>query len=248
MARRIRQHTHGEKLVPGGREITFDFREAELPPIPAILQLPASAKPVPAVVLLHGLTSSKEVLAGSIGKELLRRGIGGIAIDLPLHGARGAGLEGAVLRDPLQVVARWSQAQAEARLALRYLTARPEVDRARLALLGYSLGAQLALAVAAEEREVRAVVLAAGGDLPEGTALDTFARRLADPIAAIRRLAGKPLRMVHGRSDRTVTPAQAERLFAAAGEPKEIRWYDAGHRLPTVAAVDVANWLTDRLR
>lgn len=89
MARRIRQHTHGEKLVPGGREITFDFREAELPPIPAILQLPASAKPVPAVVLLHGLTSSKEVLAGSIGKELLRRGIGGLRSTCPCTAREG---------------------------------------------------------------------------------------------------------------------------------------------------------------
>jgi uncharacterized protein len=248
MARKIHQQTRSERATPGGREITFEFREGDLPTIPAILQLPTSAKPVPAALLLHGLTSRKEVLAGSIGTELLRRGVASLAIDLPLHGGRGTGLDGAMFRNPLQVVAQWRQAKSEARLALRYLAARPEIDAARLALLGYSLGAQVATAVAAREPDVRALVVAAGGDLPDGTALSGMARSLADPLAAVRRLKGRPLLMVHGRADRTVSPAQAERLFAAAGEPKEIRWYDSGHRLPTEAAGDVALWLVERLR
>lgn len=40
-----------------------------------------------------------------------------------------------------------------------------------------------------------------------------------------------------------VTPAQAERLFQAGSQPKELRWYDAGHRLPPAAADDAAEWL-----
>jgi len=54
--------------------------------------------------------------------------------------------------------------------------------------------------------------------------------------------------MVHGRRDRTILPAQAERLFAAADEPKEIRWWDAGHYLPHAAVHDAAEWLARTLR
>ncbi|MSR35476.1 MAG: hypothetical protein EXR95_02360 [Gemmatimonadetes bacterium] len=50
-----------------------------------------------------------------------------------------------------------------------------------------------------------------------------------------------------GPISRTVRPEQAERLFAAAAEPKEIRWLDAGHRLPPHASEDVADWLRARL-
>jgi len=202
---------------------------------------------VPAALLLHGLTSRKEVLAGSIGRELLERGIASLAIDLPLHGARGSGLDAAMFRNPLQAIGQWRQAQAESRLALRYLAARAEVDRGRIALLGYSLGAQVAVSIAVDEPTVRALVIAAGGDLPEGTAFGALARSVADPVTAVRKLAGRPLLMVHGRADRTVTPAQAVRLFEAAGEPKKILWYDAGHRLPTNAAADVAGWLMEQL-
>ena len=31
--------------------------------------------------------------------------------------------------------------------------------------------------------------------------------------------------------------------FEAASEPKEIRWWDAGHRLPAGASAEVAEWL-----
>jgi hypothetical protein len=54
--------------------------------------------------------------------------------------------------------------------------------------------------------------------------------------------------MIHGRRDRTILPAQAERLFAAADEPKEIRWWDAGHYLPHAAVLDAAEWLARTLR
>ena len=102
--------------------------------------------------------------------------------------------------------------------------------------------------VAADNREVRAVVLAAGGDLPPQTPFASLVRTVADPLRAVRALAGRPLLMVHGKRDRTVLPAQAERLFAAAGEPKTLEWYDAGHWLPDRSIEDAAAWLADVMR
>jgi uncharacterized protein len=53
--------------------------------------------------------------------------------------------------------------------------------------------------------------------------------------------------MVSGRHDRTIRPEQAERLFAAAMEPKEIQWWDAGHYLPEAAIGAAAEWLKRHL-
>ena len=83
-------------------EITLPVDEGE--EIPAILQLPAASRAVPAVLLLHGVNSRKERMADSIGRALLARNVGSLAIDLPLHGSRQSAVEGLSLQNPLAVV------------------------------------------------------------------------------------------------------------------------------------------------
>jgi hypothetical protein len=227
-------------------EFALDVAGGE--PVPSILQLPRSSDRVPGVVLLHGFSSRKERMADSIGRSLADRGVASVAIDLPLHGTRDGGLEGLSLRNPLDLVQKWKLAVREANAAIRYLSEQPAVDPRRLAIAGYSLGAYLAVIVASEAPLVRAVALAAGGDLPETTPFAALVRTFADPRKAVRALAGRPLLMVNGRFDRTIQPAQARALFEAAGEPKEIHWYDGGHWPPPAAIEIVADWLADRLR
>jgi len=41
-----------------------------------------------------------------------------------------------------------------------------------------------------------------------------------------------------------VPPAQAERLFNAAREPKKMLWWDSGHVLPSQAIDEAADWLS----
>ena len=251
MKKRITQHVTGERAIQGGRAITLTFRADDGPsavaPVPAVLRLPNAAGAVPAAVLLHGYASRKEDMAESVGVALLPLGIASLSIDLPLHGERSDPLELRSMRNPFELAQRWRTAIDEAQLALRFLSARPEIDRDRLALIGYSLGAYLALAVAERDSAVRAVILAAGGDLPDFP-LASLIRAVADPLHGVRALAGRPLLMVHGRRDNTILPAQANRLFEAAGEPKEIQWWDAGHRLPEVAVLRAAAWLDHQLR
>ena len=246
MATKIRQTTLSERAVPGGRQVEVEFRTSG-DAIPGTLLLPAHG-PAGGVLLLHGYSSRREHMSDGVGAALLRRGIASLAIDLPLHGTRHDPLQAQAARNPLAVFALWRQALSECRLAFNYLGARPEIDRGCLGVAGYSLGSFLAVMVAADEPAARAVVLAAGGDLPDGTPLTTIARAMADPLRAVRRLDGRPLLMVHGRSDRTVTPAQAQRLFDAAPEPKEIKWWNAGHILPSPAIDYAAEWLRARLR
>ena len=203
---------------------------------------------MPAALLLHGYSSRKEHMADAVGRALLAHGIASLAIDLPMHGERADPSGRREATDPLALVRHWNEGLADATLALRYLAARREVDRDRLSVVGYSLGSFLGLTLAAKESAVRAVVLAAGGDLPANTPFAFMVRRVVDPIASVRRLAGRPLLMVHGRRDRTVTPEQAERLFAAAAEPKALRWWEAGHYLPGEAIDDAARWVSEVLK
>jgi len=247
MAKRIRQRVRAERATPGGRRVELKFSREGEPGIPALLLLSESA-PAPGAVLLHGYSSRKEHMAQALGGELLRHGIASLAIDLPLHGSRADPLQAQSARNPLAIARHWRQALDDAALALGYLGARKEIDSTRLALVGYSLGSFLAIAVAADEPRVHAVVLAAGGDLPTGTPLSALARAIADPIRAVRRLAGRPLLMVNGRRDPTVRPDQAERLFAAAAEPQTISWWDAGHVLPAAATAEAARWLAVQLQ
>jgi uncharacterized protein len=187
-------------------------------------------------------------MAGAIGSALLERGVASLAVDLPLHGTRSDPVESQSLRNPLALVQHWRQALDDVRIGLRYLAARREVDGARMGIVGYSMGAFLATVLSADEPLIRAVVLAAGGDLPQGTPFSAVARMAADPLKSVKRLAGRPLLMVNGRRDTTVTPEQAQRLFDAAQQPKELRWWDAGHYLPREATAGAADWLRDRLR
>jgi uncharacterized protein len=217
--------------------------------VPAILLLPPAIEhPVPAALLLHGYSSRKERMADTIGRALATRGVASLAIDLPLHGDRDAPMQRQSLLNPLAVVRHWRLALTECTAALDCLAKHERYDPSRLAIVGYSLGAYLAVSVAARDTRVQAVVLAAAGDLPLGTPFERLIRSVADPLKAVRKLSGRPLLMTHGRYDRTVRPADADRLFAAAGEPKEMRWWNTGHILPAEAIDDVAGWLVRQLR
>ncbi len=212
--------------------------------LPAVFLLPDVPRPVPASLLLHGLSLNKERMTDMAGLTLLRRGIASVALDLPLHGERSRGRDPASAGNPFEMLTRWRAALDESALALRYLAGHPNIDACRISLVGYSLGAFIGLKVASGNSQVRSLVLASGGDLPEQTPFIGFVRTVADPIKMVRSLNGRPLLMLHGRYDRAVTPAQAERLFNAAREPKRMLWWDSGHILPSQAIDEAAAWLS----
>lgn len=243
--------TDEDRAIRGGRRIALHFR-SDGDSVPGILLLPLEPRPAPAALLLHGYSSDKEQMSDSAGRALLALGIASLAIDLPLHGARvqtgtAAGLPPGEWKDPIRLARRWRSAMAEARASLKLLAGLPEVDATRIALVGYSMGAYLAVMLAADDQAIRALVLAAGGDLPDQLPFAPLVRTLVDPVRAVKRYTGRPLLMIHGRNDRTIKPAQAERLYAAAGLPKEMLWYDGGHWLPDRVVRDAAAWIARQL-
>lgn len=244
-AERILAVVRAARDVESGTRVDLDINSAN-DRVPGILMVPHAHRPVPAALLLHGFGSRKERMADTIGESLMQHGVASLSVDLPQHGDRGASGD---LRsgNPAVLLGTWAAAADEARLALQYLGGHEALDRRRLAIVGYSLGSFLANIVAAESPEVRAVVLAASGDLPDGLPFESLVRSIVDPLRAVRRVAGRPLLMINGRFDRTVTSTQAERLFAAALEPKTMRWYGGGHWPPPREIEYASRWLATQL-
>jgi dienelactone hydrolase len=113
---------------------------------------PASAdNPFPAIVIAHGISSSKEMMS-SIGLELSRQSIVTLCLDLLGHGRSGGTVNDGT-RDPSFGVLA----------AVQYLEAQPFVDSSRIGLIGHSLGAGAVRATVAADNQIEALVLIAGG-------------------------------------------------------------------------------------
>ncbi|MGB9717047.1 MAG: alpha/beta hydrolase [Thermoproteota archaeon] len=154
--------------------------------------------PMPAVVLVHGISSAKESMS-SIALELARRGFVALSIDVVGHGDSGGRL-GATKDPSLGAIA-----------ALRYVEKLPYVDASSLGLVGHSLGAGAVRAAAAAHRGVKATVLIAGGlggmassPLEYGVLNTTFPRNLLvaigrqDVLFNLNQVAGEWLPPVFG--------------------------------------------------
>jgi fermentation-respiration switch protein FrsA (DUF1100 family) len=232
--------------ISQGRQRTLDLAHGR-ETVPAVWLTPSGSGPAPVALLLHGFSSSKERMAQSVGRALLARGVASLALDLPFHGERDGDAGGTLPKNPLALVGAWRNAVAESRAAVSWLASQPEIDAARIGVVGYSLGGFLALITGAEEERLRVIALAAAGDLPDKTPYAVLVRGLVDPLGAARRLEGRPLLLVNGRRDMTTRAAQAERLFAAAREPKTMVWYEGGHWPPPTAIDQAAEWTAMRL-
>ncbi len=110
---------------------------------------PASAAPAPGVLLLHMLGRDRADW-DSLAKDLQSRGYAVLALDLRGHGDSAG-------------PADWAKAPADVRAAWEVLVARPEVDPALCAIMGGSIGANLALIVGANNPDVATVIALSPG-------------------------------------------------------------------------------------
>jgi uncharacterized protein len=119
------------------------------------LRLPesASATPRPCVVLCAGMSLTKEVWLPAHAEQFVAAGFATLNFDYSTFG-ESDGQPRCRLHCAQQV--RDTQA------AISYVASLPEVDAARIALYGVSLGASVAIATAGRDRRVRAAVAVAG--------------------------------------------------------------------------------------
>lgn len=220
-----------------------------------MLHLPQGTGPHRAVVLLHGFTghrSESHFIFTKQARHLARHGIAALRFDF-----RGSGESEGEFAD-VTIEGEISDAVA----ALDWLSAQPEIDKARIGVLGLSLGGLVAACLAGRDPRVRALVLwatpsnlaevlnkgaanAPRPPVPQPSGLDigglvvghAFIREVtaARPLDEIRRFAG-PTLIVHGTADASVPPDSAREYMHALTGPKSLRMIQgADHTFSSVA-------------
>lgn len=222
-------------LAPELRAEAFEF-SSRGDRVPGQIWLPREGSgPFPTVLLQHGLHGSKQAdYVGFAGAPWVRAGAAVVSIDFPLHGDRespklrdmilaGLGVSGeatptarAVVREAVR------QAVLDLRRTVDVIAAHPALDAERFAYAGLSLGGIIGTSFVASDPRPRAAALALAGGGFGGVGVD--------PCLQVARIAPRPTLFVNMRSDRTIRPPATEKLFAAAGEPKQIEWYEGDHR------------------
>lgn len=223
---------------PGGGRVT------------GYLATPKAAGRHAGVVLMHGLPGTAQGAMSFMGLELAARGTVVLAIDAPW--ARRQGSPDFTTRDSVEQV----QLMHDFQRSVDVLLSRSDVDPARIGYLGGSYGGAMGALFVGIESRLRAAILF----VPDGGLVAHFTESNGDPVgplasedagtrsrwlAAMRpiepilfvgRSSPIPLLIQNGRTDPFVTVEDAEALHAAAGSPKEVIWYDAGHNLGSFAA------------
>jgi dienelactone hydrolase len=110
---------------------------------------PPVSRPAPGVLLLHMLGGRKTDW-DSFARQLQRQGFAALALDLRGHGQSGG-------------TQNWTKGAGDVRAAWAGMMARPEVDPKRSAIVGASIGANLALIVGANNAEVVTVAALSPG-------------------------------------------------------------------------------------
>ena len=180
------------------------FDTFDLVRLHASLEIPPGLQaPIPAVLLLHGFGEDRQVW-DAFKKQLVSRGWAVMALDLRAHGE-------SKLKNqrPFTVDAAWRTSSQQFTLdvdpALDFLKAQPRLDSHKIVVIGYDVGANLALIAAGRFSEVRTVV-AVKPNLTESLAMAGSAQDF------------------HPRSALIVTPDEAEgaRIKGYVANPSRI--------------------------
>ena len=224
------------------------------------LFVPEGEGPFAGILLMHGLPGNA-VQMTTYGALLARHGAVVVALDAPFARRGGEPLRFTEADSAEQV-----QLMTDLQRAVDLLVARPDVDASRLGYVGISYGGAMgALFVGIERRLKTGILVVADGGLvshftgPEdgggpfpGLTCAQWRRWLEsmipiEPIKYVGFASPTPLLLQSGRQDNLVPPPDAERLHAAARDPKTVQWYDAGHGLSIGAVRDRMFWLQQHL-
>ncbi|WP_319458007.1 MULTISPECIES: alpha/beta hydrolase [unclassified Mycobacterium] len=203
----------------------------------AWLTVPPTAGPHPAVVLVHGLGATHDMMLAQYEQHFAAAGIATLAFDYRFTG-ESEGLPRQHISIPEQ--------SADVGAALDYLKSRPEVDAARLGLWGTSLGGMNVVRVAAIRTDVAAAVVQCPIVHGPGAARSLG---LLGPLRLTPAIVEDALRMVGRRGRRYVPivgPPGAYAMVTAAGA--EIGWNSTvpadGTFDNRIAAVDAVAMVT----
>ncbi len=212
--------------------------------VPAVLLRPAvPSGAAPAIVLQHGANTGKDdYYIQAPARRWAKHGWTVLAIDLAEHGERASAppSDPLVRRRLIGKPAFVEQSVADLSAGLDLLATDAGVDVGRIAYVGFSLGGMLGTVFTAREPRVRAAAIVIAGSFAytryweHGASEEERARRWAaaeatDPAFFASAIAPRPLLMVNTVDDPVFPREAVETLYAAAGEPKELRWRPGTH-------------------
>lgn len=207
--------------------------------------------PYPVAVICHGIPGGRPA-NGDPGYRPFARQLAASGFLSVLFNFRGCGESGGNID-----LAGWGN---DLSAVLEMIDQRDDVDKTRVNLVGFSGGAAVSVKVAAADKRVSAVALMAAPAefsflFERDVAMELIAKAKQigsirdqdfppDPTAwidgfysvtaedAIGAVAPRPVLIVHGTEDEVVPVEHAHRLFAQAGEPRELVLLDGVlHRL-----------------
>ncbi len=241
-------------MSPPAERLEIPFGDGVLP---AYLRVPADRDvPVPGVLLVPGLDSTKEDFA-TIMDFAVGRGLAVLAFDGPGQGEVHSGmLLGPNYEDCITA-------------AFETMAARPEVDGERIGTIGRSLGGIYVVKAATDPRIKATVVFGGAWDLSDwptmppliraGFAWATGADDETDALARVPDATlddcigdvASPVFVVHGRHDAIFKAAQAERIAAALPGNGELWMVEDGvhccHNRAFEVRTGMVDWLVEQL-
>jgi dipeptidyl aminopeptidase/acylaminoacyl peptidase len=191
-----------------------------------IAPVTGTGAPYPAMIVIHGWGGNAAMML-PLARPLHEGGFAALFLDARCHGASDD--------DSFASLPRFAE---DVEHAFEWLAARPEIDAARIGLIGHSVGAGAALLVASRRPDVAAVVSVAAFShpaammrrwlvtkrIPErpvgryilGYVQETIGLRF-DDIAPVNTIAGVrcPVLLVHGADDDVAPLEDAHQILAA---------------------------------
>jgi len=210
-----------------------------------------------AVYLPGGTGSGKDAVSYRfLCSFLARAGWNVLSLDLQYFGERRTDLltsfteaekHERLYNQPATYLAWVAQTAKDVRRGIDFLLSEQGADPGRIALVGFSRGAQLAYIVGAVEKRFRAVAALYGGHFD---ALETGHLPAACVANYIGRISPRPLLLMNGTQDADyVKAASVDPMHALAQEPLDIIWLETGHTMPPEEALGrVAEWLGNQIR
>jgi len=239
---------------PGYTREKIVFSGVQQSRVPGLLMLPtAGRRPYPVVILLHGITGSKEIWFEPDGwaygprllDPLVAAGFAVLALDARYHGERGAEGGYRVPNDINDIRDFVVETVIEHRRALDYLATRGDIDTTRIGLVGLSMGGMETFALTAVDSRVKVAV---AGVTPVG-ATKNFITIPVAPQTFAGAIRTTPFLMLMGRTDDYYSVDEARQLFESIASPKkELVFYDSGHRMPPEYAAKAVSWLIQYLK
>jgi len=193
----------------------------------------------PALVLLHGRGADETDLMGLA--EYLNEKLYIISIRAPYRWSHGPGFTWFDIEDiGLPNEEMFAESYRQLSVFLRGLPDRFPVNRARMTLCGFSMGAMMSYSVAMKEPEMLNGIIALSGLIPQG---------FPDRQHLRGKIAGKPFFISHGVHDSVIPVAfgqKARDLLREAGAKVTYREYDMDHQIGEETLNDIIKW-TDEL-